>query len=100
MASITIQLRPETEQKLRQQASLRGESLETYLQQLIEREVATANGTAPPAGKTLPSFEEMTAPIARAVDANGMSEDEVSEFFKEVVQDVRAKRRARKSQSP
>ena len=93
MASVTIQLRPETEQKLRQQASLRGESLEVYLQQLIECEATAANGTALPAGKPLPAFEEVTAPIARAVDASGMSEEEVGEFFQVVMRDVRAGRR-------
>src|SRR5947209_15558888 len=63
MASVTIQLRPETEQKLRQRAGRRGASLESYLQELAEREAA-ADGTGVPAEQRLPSFEEMTAPLA------------------------------------
>jgi predicted RNA-binding Zn ribbon-like protein len=93
MASVTIQLRPETEQKLRQRASRRGASLESYLQELAEREAA-ADGTGVPADKHLPSFEEMTAPLAEG--ARSMSEEEVGEFFEGVVRDVRAERRAAK----
>jgi hypothetical protein len=45
VASITLQLHPDTEQKLRQQASRAGLTLEGYLQRLAER--AVADGTAP-----------------------------------------------------
>ena len=41
MTNVTIQLTPETEHRLRQQASERGETLETYLRYLAEREAAT-----------------------------------------------------------
>jgi hypothetical protein len=55
VASITLQLHPDTEQKLRQQASRAGLTLEGYLQRLAER--AVANGTTP-----TPTGEEGTAP--------------------------------------
>src|SRR5947209_14034482 len=97
MASVTIQLRPETEQKLRQRAGRRGASLESYLQELAEREAA-ADGTGVPAEQRLPSFEEMTAPLAEG--ARPMSEEDVGEFFEDVVRDVRAERRAAKSGPP
>jgi hypothetical protein len=38
MASVTVQLTPETEQQLRLQASRHGETLETYLRRLAEKE--------------------------------------------------------------
>jgi hypothetical protein len=38
MTSVTVQLTPETEQQLRVQADRRGQTLETYLRQLVEKE--------------------------------------------------------------
>src|SRR5437899_307404 len=38
MTNVTVQLSPETESRLREQASQRGESLETYLRHLAEKE--------------------------------------------------------------
>lgn len=38
MASVTVQLSPEIEERLRLQASLRGETLEAFLRQLAEKE--------------------------------------------------------------
>ena len=43
MTSVTVELTPETEQRLRLQASRRGETLETFLRLLAEKE---ANGEA------------------------------------------------------
>jgi hypothetical protein len=46
MASVTLNLPPDTERELRHQAHLRGQTLEAYLQHLAER-AAHANGRAP-----------------------------------------------------
>jgi hypothetical protein len=46
MTSVTVQLTPETEHQLRLQASQRGETLETYLRHLAEKE-ARAGAEAP-----------------------------------------------------
>ncbi len=43
MSSVTVQLAPETERKLRHQANQMGQTLETYLERLAER--AVANGS-------------------------------------------------------
>jgi len=40
MTSVTVQLTPETEQQLRLQASRRGQTLETYLRHLAEKEAS------------------------------------------------------------
>jgi hypothetical protein len=40
MTSVTLHFRPETEHVLREKASRRGQTLETYLVQLAEREAA------------------------------------------------------------
>jgi hypothetical protein len=48
MSNITIQLDATAEQKLREKARLRGQTLEGYLQQLAEDDAQTANGAATP----------------------------------------------------
>jgi hypothetical protein len=93
MASVTVQLPPETEQKLRHQASLRGQSLEAYLAGLAEREASALNGV-PGASPGPPTFEELTGPIARAVQGSGLKPDEADEFLKEAVKERRAERRS------
>jgi len=48
MTTISLQLESSVEQKLREKARLRGQSLETYLQQLAEESAKDANGAAAP----------------------------------------------------
>jgi hypothetical protein len=81
MAIVTLQLRHETEETLRQKASRRGLTLEAYLQELAEREAAGANGPQAPAGK--PSLDELLAPVRRRFAAGGMTEDELAELVEE-----------------
>jgi hypothetical protein len=93
MLHVTVTLPPETERKLRHQASLRGQTLEVYLQKLAEREAASVNGAPPATGRPTPTFEELTERISQAVKATGMSDGEVGDFFEEVVEERRAERR-------
>jgi hypothetical protein len=96
MSSITLQLHPEAERRLKEKADQSGQTLEAYLQQLVERDAFDGNGPpAEPATGSGPTFEEMTALLARAVDATGMTEDEVADFFEEALKEVRAERRSR-----
>ena len=54
MSRVTIELPPGTEQKLREKASVRGKSLEFYLQELVQRDALGMNQTASsPAGEEL-----------------------------------------------
>ncbi|HKB02314.1 MAG TPA: hypothetical protein VKD90_08845 [Gemmataceae bacterium] len=94
MSHVTVTLAPETERKLRHQASLQGQTLEVYLQKLAEREAASVNGVPPTTGKR-PTLEELTAPISRAVAPTGMSDEEVGQFFEEAVEERRAERRSK-----
>lgn len=48
MTTISFQLDPNIEQKLREKARLRGQTLEAYLQQIAEENARDANGTAAP----------------------------------------------------
>jgi hypothetical protein len=90
MTSITVTLPPETERKLREKAGAAGVTLEVYLRQLAEKDAG--NGTA----QTSPNVEETTGPLARALGAAGMSEEELGDFFAEAVKEVRAEMRAGK----
>jgi hypothetical protein len=47
MTHVTLQLRPETEQKLREKAGRHGQTLESYLQQLAEHDAGESNSTGP-----------------------------------------------------
>jgi hypothetical protein len=91
MTSITVTLPPETERKLREKAGAAGVTLEVYLRQLAEKDAG--NGTPSP---PTPTFDEMTGPLAEAVEAAGMSEQELGDFFTEAVKEVRAEKRAGK----
>lgn len=93
--SVTLNLPPETERRLKEKAARTGLSLEVYLQQLAEREAVDGNGAAP-SGL---SFEQTTGPLAQAVEAAGLSEEEVGEFFDDVLKDVRTERRVRRGLS-
>jgi hypothetical protein len=95
--SITICLPPETEERLRRQAAQSGQTLDRFIEQVLERALHGANGgpepgtispTAPehPAGK-LPS-DQALAPFRREVAASGMSEEELRAFFEDVREEV------------
>lgn len=82
---IMIHLQPDTERRLSARATAAGLTVEQYVQQLVDR-----------AG----SFEQVTDPVARAIDASGMSEQEVEDFFTNAVREVRAARRYHQDTSP
>jgi hypothetical protein len=98
--TVTLTLTPETEQRLRERAARNGLTLEAYLQQLAERDAFGVNGGQPSGPSPVaPTFEEMTGPFARAVEAAGLSEEEVGELFERVVKQVRAERRTKADHS-
>ena len=99
MSSVTVQLPPDTEQKLRHRAGLLGQSLETYLEKLAERDAANLNGL-PGAPVKAPMLDEFTGPISQAIQAAGLSADEVDNFLEEAVQERRAERRASTGKAP
>ena len=59
MSRVTIELPSSTEQKLREKASMNGESLEFYLQKLAKKDAFEANGTATPAEEEELSLDEL-----------------------------------------
>ena len=93
MSSVTIHLPPDTEQKLRHRAHHLGQSLETYLVNLAERDASALNGVPRPSG-TAPTFDDLTGPISQSVQAAGLSADEVDDLLEEAVRERRAERRS------
>ena len=106
--NITITLRPEMEAKLRQRAAASGQTLDSYVEHLVERDVGGSNGgsQAPVASAaaltpqaSLPS-DEALAPFRRQVAESGMSDVELREFFEEVRQEVYQDKHGKPSQAP
>lgn len=82
MTTVTLQLKPETELKLRERAIHAGQTLEAFLQQLAEREAK--NGT-PTKQRTL---DEILAPVRTGFIESGMSDDELDALLEEARDDV------------
>jgi hypothetical protein len=53
MASVTVELPPETERRLRERAARNGQSLETFLGQLAEQAASVEGSSASPPGEKL-----------------------------------------------
>lgn len=88
--TVTLNLAPETERRLKEKAARTGLTLEAYLQQLAEREALDGAGAPEDIARHSGlSFEQMTVPLARAVDAAGMDDEEVAAFLDDVLKEVR-----------
>jgi hypothetical protein len=101
--SITISLAPETEEKLRQRAAESGQTVDSYLRQIVERELLGTNGG--PAGSTLPRptglpSDEALAPFRKEVAESGMTDDELFEFFEGVRDEVYQEKHGRTGDAP
>jgi hypothetical protein len=85
---LTIDLPPETEKKLRERAAEVGQDVSTFVREAVEEKLRAV----------LLTWEEICAPLAEAVQASGMTDDEVRDFFTAVRDEVRAEKRARRGQ--
>lgn len=75
--TLTIELPPELETTLRQQAARSGQDVQAFVLQAVQEKIAKAR-----------TFEEICAPFAEAVAAAGMTDDEFDRFFDEVREEV------------
>ena len=73
----TIDLPIELEKNVRQQAARRGQNVSDFVVHAVEAQLARSR-----------TFEQVCAPIVRAVEAAGMSEEECDRFFEEVREEV------------
>jgi hypothetical protein len=105
--SVTIDLSPETEKRLAELAARSGQSVQRYLEQLVERETRAGNGSdrvAPtPPGVSAPgvgmTVDEALAPFRRQVQESGLTDEELRAFFEEVREEVWRERQAKPGQA-
>src|SRR5207253_2531243 len=81
--SITISLPPDTEEKLRKRAAECGQTVDSYLRDLVEHDARAVNGgpsaaptTPRPATKPSAPHDEVLAPVREEFERSGMSEEE------------------------
>ena len=87
--TLTIDLPSELEQSVRQQAARRGQDVNRYVLQAVEEKVAKARTIA-----------EICQPIANAVAATGITDQEFDEFFEEARKEVwQEKQQAKQGQA-
>ena len=75
--TINISLTPEAETKLRQRAAVLGKDLGTVASDLLEQAI------------TRPSLDELLAPARKQVAESGLSDDQLDDFFRDVLKEVR-----------
>jgi hypothetical protein len=89
--TITIRFPPETEKKLQERAAQAGQSVEGFLQKLVEREVLGTNG-GPGATPARPSrdrsSDEMLAPVREAFARSGMTDEELAALVEDVREEI------------
>jgi hypothetical protein len=86
--TLTIDLCPEIERKLREWAAQNGQDLVTLVHQLIDKGL-----------QAKPTLDEILAPFRQEVAESGMTDEELANFFREVRDEVRQERRAQHSQA-
>ena len=78
--SVTVNLSPEIEQRLRERAAQKGQSFEMLIQDIVEHAASFPNGSK---NGTLPSDVALT-PFRREVKESGISDEELLGFFEEL----------------
>jgi hypothetical protein len=74
---VTIDLPPELEKALRQQAARNGQDVSAFVLQAVQEKIAKAR-----------TFDEICAPFAQAVEASRITDEEFDRFFEEVREEV------------
>ena len=94
--TVTINLSPDTEKKLRELAARSGKDVPAYLEELVEKEVQDAsNGRASTPVHGGMSLDEILAPVRKEFEESGLSEEELEQLVTESIQEVRAAKKGR-----
>ena len=80
--SLTIELSPEATKWVTERATVLGQDASAYAAWVLER-----------AAGTLPSLEEVLAPVRQAFAESGMTDDELGDYLEDVKHAARAERR-------
>ena len=81
--TISISISAKAEAKLRQRAAESGRDIAALVSDLIEQAI------------TRPSVDELLAPFRRQVAESGMSDEELDEFHRDLLQKVRQEKKAK-----
>jgi plasmid stability protein len=87
--TVTISFTEATERKLRQRAAEHGQDVSDYVRSLVEKDLGATKSTS--AGEK--TFAEILTPVWEGFAESKMTDDEVAEFFEQVIQEVRRERR-------
>jgi hypothetical protein len=104
--TVILSFPPETEQKLRERAALAGQSVERYVQQLVERDVQSTDGAKAaslPCGQQSAvhpgmTLDEILAPVREEFEKSGMTDEQLASLLQEIREKVRKEKQARKRQ--
>jgi hypothetical protein len=87
--TIKVDFPPATLERLQAEAQACGKDVETFVREAVEQKLA----------RRMMTFAEILKPIHDAVDASGMSDQDVNELLEDELRATRAARRASR-QSP
>ena len=87
--TITINLPPATVEQLKAEAQATGKDIETVVREAVDAKLARRKQT----------FAEVLKPIHDAVEASGMSEEQVDALLDQELKAVRAERRSARDQA-
>ena len=82
--TIQVEFPPATLERLQAEARASGKDVETFVREAVEQKLARRKRT----------FADILKPIQDAVDASGMSEQDVDELLESELRATRAERRA------
>jgi hypothetical protein len=90
--TITIELRPDDEQALRERARASGRELPEYVQQVLEEDIRSGSrpGTAPG------TFDQILAPVWDGARQSGMADEEIDAKFQRELEEFRRERLERR----
>jgi hypothetical protein len=87
--SVTIELSPETEKKLKAEAAASGRDVSDWVLEAVEEKLRTSK-----------SFAEILAPIQQGFRESGMPDAELDALLEQTLTDVRREHRERQKQAP
>ena len=90
--TITIELRPDEEQVLRERARDSGRELPEYVQQILEEHIRSG----PRPGAAHRTFDQVLAPVWEGWRQTGMTEEAIDTMFQRELEELRQERLQRR----
>ncbi len=80
--SVVLELEPEVEDALKKKATLSGFPMDSYIKNLIERDISPR-----------PTLDEILAPFRREVEASGLTDDDLDALVEEAREEIYRERK-------